>query len=88
MNILTKRKKKEAKKKEKVTTITTVFCKLFLGRDSFFKYLQLVIYFTKIIIQLLSLNFTAVKFRISELTILSLPNLNIFNIKIPGIYMF
>ncbi len=33
MNMLTKRKKKEAKKKEKITTITAFFCKLFLGRD-------------------------------------------------------
>jgi hypothetical protein len=31
---LTKRKKKEAKKKEKITTITDLFCLLFLGQDS------------------------------------------------------
>lgn len=34
MNILTKRKKKEAKKKEKFTATTAIFCKLFLGRDN------------------------------------------------------
>ena len=34
INILTKRKKKEAKKKEKITTITNLFCLLFLGQDN------------------------------------------------------
>ena len=33
INILTKRKKKEAKKKEKLTTINILFCLLFLGQD-------------------------------------------------------
>ena len=33
INILTKRKKKEAKKKEKITTITNLFCLLFPGQD-------------------------------------------------------
>jgi hypothetical protein len=39
INILTKRKKKEAKKKEKITTITNLFCLLFPGQDSV-KYLK------------------------------------------------
>jgi hypothetical protein len=34
INILTKRKKKEAKKKEKITTITNLFCLLFPGQDN------------------------------------------------------
>jgi hypothetical protein len=34
INILTKRKKKEAKKKEKITTITNLFCLLYLGQDT------------------------------------------------------
>jgi hypothetical protein len=34
INILTKRKKIEAKKKEKITTITNLFCLLFPGQDN------------------------------------------------------